>query len=470
LAVSRGGLGLSTVAQGDLLYGSAANTYSVLAKNTSSTRYLSNTGTSNNPAWAQVALATGVSGTLPGGNGGTGITSFGATGRIPFAASTTALTTSSNLTYTSGTNRLAAGSSSSVSAGADINGSILNTLASPVLVADLNQFRINGTPSTATNNIDYRSIYLPATITNDGTPTGGTYQGIFVENVIASPTRLSSNQGISVSLTSNSENNAGTMYGLRAAIRDNTTSSSLDNRTALSFDCDKGGDAVDMHTGRGIQARVRDVSSTGRWATGIGADLQVQQAQTATGASITISNSRGTANTQTGISIGNSVSGASTVVDNAYGLLLTHTESSSGTLTSYYGIISTSTPVATTTYGLYFSTAGWRNFLNGSLSLGVDATTAQLFVRGTGATSSTFSFITEKSDGTDTFKVRDDGVVYVGSGTPNGSAALEISSTTLGFKQPTHTTAQRDAVSAPIEGLSIYNSSTKGNDYYNGTR
>lgn len=53
------------VVQGDLLYGSAADTLSALAKNATATRYISNTGTSNNPAWAQVDLATGVTGTLP---------------------------------------------------------------------------------------------------------------------------------------------------------------------------------------------------------------------------------------------------------------------------------------------------------------------------------------------------------------------------------------------------------------------
>jgi hypothetical protein len=55
----------ATVAQGDLLYASAANVLSSLAKNTSATTYLSNTGTSNNPAWAQVNLANGVTGNLP---------------------------------------------------------------------------------------------------------------------------------------------------------------------------------------------------------------------------------------------------------------------------------------------------------------------------------------------------------------------------------------------------------------------
>ena len=54
------------------MYASAANTPARLAKSTTSTQYLANTGTSNVPAWNEVALATGVSGTLPVGNGGTG--------------------------------------------------------------------------------------------------------------------------------------------------------------------------------------------------------------------------------------------------------------------------------------------------------------------------------------------------------------------------------------------------------------
>ena len=67
-----GGTGLTSYAQGDILYASAANTLTQLAKDTNATRYLSNTGTSNNPAWAQVNLADGVTGTLGATNGGTG--------------------------------------------------------------------------------------------------------------------------------------------------------------------------------------------------------------------------------------------------------------------------------------------------------------------------------------------------------------------------------------------------------------
>jgi hypothetical protein len=68
LPVNSGGTGLATVTQGDILYASAANTLLSLAKNTTATRYLSNTGTSNNPAWAQINLANGVTGVLASAN------------------------------------------------------------------------------------------------------------------------------------------------------------------------------------------------------------------------------------------------------------------------------------------------------------------------------------------------------------------------------------------------------------------
>lgn len=63
-----GGTGLNSYNQGDLIYASAANTLSALAKSATATRYLSNTGTSNSPAWAQVDLSNGVTGNLPVGN------------------------------------------------------------------------------------------------------------------------------------------------------------------------------------------------------------------------------------------------------------------------------------------------------------------------------------------------------------------------------------------------------------------
>jgi hypothetical protein len=52
-------------ALGDIIYGSVTNVLSTLPINTTATRYLSNTGASNLPAWSQVNLANGVIGNLP---------------------------------------------------------------------------------------------------------------------------------------------------------------------------------------------------------------------------------------------------------------------------------------------------------------------------------------------------------------------------------------------------------------------
>ena len=63
--VTAGAASLPAIAQGDTWYGSAVGVVSALAKDTNATRYYSNTGTNNNPAWAQVNLANGVTGNLP---------------------------------------------------------------------------------------------------------------------------------------------------------------------------------------------------------------------------------------------------------------------------------------------------------------------------------------------------------------------------------------------------------------------
>jgi hypothetical protein len=61
---------------GDIIYASGANTPARLAKDTNATRSLTNTGSSNIPAWAQVVLTTGVTGVLPVANGGTNASSL----------------------------------------------------------------------------------------------------------------------------------------------------------------------------------------------------------------------------------------------------------------------------------------------------------------------------------------------------------------------------------------------------------
>jgi len=85
LATGNGGTGLASYSQGDLVYYNTGTALTALAKNTSATRYLSNTGASNNPAWAQIDLTNGVTGTLPVGNGGTGTATAFTAGSVVFA-------------------------------------------------------------------------------------------------------------------------------------------------------------------------------------------------------------------------------------------------------------------------------------------------------------------------------------------------------------------------------------------------
>jgi hypothetical protein len=60
------------------------------------------------------------------------------------------------------------------------------------------------------------------------------------------------------------------------------------------------------------------------------------------------------------------------------------------------------------------------------------------------------------------------GNVGIGTATPNSSAILEMSSTIKGFLPPRMTQVQRDAIT-PVEGIIIYNTTTKKPDYYDGT-
>lgn len=89
LPVTNGGTGLATLAQGDLLYASAADTLAALAKSTTATRYLANTGTDNAPVWDQIDLSNGVTGTLLPGQGGTGATATPSNGQIPIGNGST---------------------------------------------------------------------------------------------------------------------------------------------------------------------------------------------------------------------------------------------------------------------------------------------------------------------------------------------------------------------------------------------
>lgn len=61
------------------------------------------------------------------------------------------------------------------------------------------------------------------------------------------------------------------------------------------------------------------------------------------------------------------------------------------------------------------------------------------------------------------------GSVGVGTASPDGSAILDVTSTTKGMLFPRMTTAQRNAITSPATGLVIYNTNTNCYDVYFGT-
>jgi hypothetical protein len=60
---------------------------------------------------------------------------------------------------------------------------------------------------------------------------------------------------------------------------------------------------------------------------------------------------------------------------------------------------------------------------------------------------------------------------FVGTvtGTPTSSAALDVTSTSQGFLPPRMTTSQRDAISSPVEGLTIWNKTNTQLEVYDGS-
>jgi N-acetylneuraminic acid mutarotase len=60
--------------------------------------------------------------------------------------------------------------------------------------------------------------------------------------------------------------------------------------------------------------------------------------------------------------------------------------------------------------------------------------------------------------------------IGIGTTTPDSSAIVDVKSTTKGFLMPRMTTAERDAIVAPKEGLQIYNTDDKCQDTYDGRK
>jgi hypothetical protein len=56
--------------------------------------------------------------------------------------------------------------------------------------------------------------------------------------------------------------------------------------------------------------------------------------------------------------------------------------------------------------------------------------------------------------------IHSSGAVIVGTGAPNAAAQFQVDSVLRGFLPPRMSTAQRDAIASPPDGLMLYNNTT----------
>ncbi len=172
LSVTEGGTGLNATTQGDIFYSSSGNAINRLPKNTSATRYLSNTGTSNNPAWAQIDLSNGVTGTLPVANGGTGQTTYtngqlligNTTGNTLTKATLTG--TANQITVTNGTGSITLSTPQDIATGSSPTFTGLNLsglTASVGVYTDASKNLTSTVPATLTLNAVNTNALLPNT-------------------------------------------------------------------------------------------------------------------------------------------------------------------------------------------------------------------------------------------------------------------------------------------------------------------
>jgi hypothetical protein len=156
-----------TMTQGGLIYGSAASATTILPKDTNATRYLTNKGGSNNPAWSTVTLSNGVDGILSSTNGGTGnaSTSFtgqtsGRTYRLP-DTNTTILTTSTLVTLDQG------GTNANLLASASNGGIYYSTASAAAILAGIasaNRVLMSGNSAAPS----WSTATYPSTVTASG--------------------------------------------------------------------------------------------------------------------------------------------------------------------------------------------------------------------------------------------------------------------------------------------------------------
>ena len=184
-----------------------------------------------------------------------------------------------------------------------------------------------------------------------------------------------------------------------------------------------------------------------------------------------------------GLSVDLQVSASGNAIAAGAYIIARHTSSVAGSQNSFFGLLASAvqegTRPITTLAGLYGEmrslaggtgaiTVGYGLLINTAVWQGdVPVNTYGARFRDQGGTGATaYGIYVDAQTGTTAKSFMADPLA-MGSDSVDASSLADFNSTTKGIRPPRMTTAQRDAIGSPAEGLLIYNTSTDQYEYYN---
>jgi hypothetical protein len=346
LVAANGGTGQSSYAVGDLLYASTTTALSKLADVATGSAIISG-GVGVAPSYGKIGLTTHVSGTLPVGNGGTGITTTPTNGQIPigngtnYVAATLTQGTGITITNASGAITIAASGAAVSAATPTVAGTVYANTNSATAFQTFLGYQA-GNVVTGVNNtlVGYQAGLLTTSGTNntavgfqalDAVTTGGSNTAIG-SNALGAATTSTDN----VAIGRNSLSSLTTGFGANVAIGTSAlaTATTADSNIAIGYQALNANSTASSNIGIGQNALVL-ATGANNVAIGVSALPATTTAanNVAVGFQAAYSKTSGEQNVYVGNQAGNASTGANSQVSIGYQA----GQSSTGNSNTYIG-------------------------------------------------------------------------------------------------------------------------------------